>query len=78
MTVDSRSQQENAALILLAQVDAASLLRQADRATADRATTIVVSVDEARLIAKRIESVADIAERAHLGQYGFSGVHRRG
>lgn len=69
MTVDTRSPQENAVLILRAQRDAAELLRRADREQQCGAVSILLPLEEVRRIAGNITDVAALKEREHVELY---------
>jgi predicted LPLAT superfamily acyltransferase len=66
-----RTPQENAALILRAQLDAKELLRRAEREQTNGAVAILLSLEEARRMAETMKAVAELKEREHLDLYGI-------
>lgn len=60
MSMDSRTPQENGALILRAQVEAATLLLRAQVAEESGLTDVAISFDEARELASSIKKLSEI------------------
>lgn len=73
MTAIARTPQENAAVILRTQLDAAELLRRAEREERAGASAILLSLEEVKRIAGNMVATADIKEREHLAIYGHEG-----
>lgn len=62
--------QENGALILRAQLDAALLLRIAEKEQRGGAAGIYLSLEQVREIAQRMQSALELKEAEHLAAHG--------
>lgn len=62
--------QENGALIFKAQLDAAELLRRAERERQRGAVALLISIEEVREIAGRMQAALALKEAEHLAVHG--------
>jgi hypothetical protein len=69
-TPSSATPQETGALILRVQLDAAELLRKAEKEERAGSVCVVLPIEHVRELAHRIEDVAALKEAEHLAAFG--------